>query len=308
MNPVAVPATRRAPYAPRRHRPARDRWSPDLVVDALRAWTAETGHPPRRVEWSGEHPGRGGDAQRKWMREYPRWPSSSCAADHFGSWSAALEAAGLKSRARRFETSVAERVLEARRLAAEGSSTRRVAARLGVSVSTAYNYLAAPDCPTCDGPVTRPGAERCSACTRSVPTVPRSWTREEVRAAVREWRELTGSSPRYRDWTPDVRVPSRWVRESPRWPSAAVVCRLYAEDTDPWNAALRVAGLAPRARRWSDEAIRAALAGFWAAEGRAPRRRDLGGAAWKGPSAQTLRRRYGCVAAAWTALGPVPSA
>ena len=80
------------------------------------------------------------------------------------------------------------------------------------------------------------------------------------------------------------------------------MCRLYAEDPDPWNAALRDAGLAPRARRWSDEAIRAALAGFWAAEGRAPRRRDLAGAAWNGPSAQTLRRRYGCLAAAWTAL------
>jgi Homing endonuclease associated repeat len=307
VNPVAAPAARRAPYAPLRHRPARDRWSPALVVEALRAWTAELGRPPRRVEWSGEHAGRGGDAQRKWMREYPRWPSSSCAADHFGSWSAALEAAGLAARGRRFESSVAERVLEARRLAAAGLSVREIAGRLRVSVSSAYNYLAAAGCPSCRGPVTKPGAERCSSCLRSEATVPRTWTRDEVRAAVCDWHELTGSPPSYREWTPDQREPTRWVRESPRWPSAAVVCRLYAENADPWNAALRDAGLAPRARRWSDDAIRASLAGFWAAEGRPPRPRDLAGGTWQGPSVQTLRRRYGSLAAAWAALGPVPS-
>jgi Homing endonuclease associated repeat len=85
------------------------------IVDALRAWVAEAGGPPRRQDWCGERPASAASAQRKWMSEHPRWPSSSCVATHFGSWSAALEAAGLPARNLTFESSVAERVDAARR-------------------------------------------------------------------------------------------------------------------------------------------------------------------------------------------------
>jgi hypothetical protein len=44
------------------------------------------------------------------MRDHPYWPSSSCAAAHFGSWGKALEAAGLIEHALDFDESVAERV------------------------------------------------------------------------------------------------------------------------------------------------------------------------------------------------------
>ena len=50
-----------------------------------------------------------------------------------------------------------------------------------------------------------------------------------------------------------------WEEESPRWPSAAVVCAVYGDDPEPRNAALRDAGLDSRHRRWSHDAIRAAL-------------------------------------------------
>jgi hypothetical protein len=86
-----------------------------------------------------------------------------------------------------------------------------------------------------------------------------------------------------------------------------VVCDLYRDRADPWNAALVEAGTATRFRRWSDDAIRGALAGFWARTGRAPGVKDLCTAEWEGPCAPTLRRRYGGVAEAWQALGPVPA-
>jgi hypothetical protein len=118
-----------------------------------------------------------------------------------------------------------------------------------VSVTSAYNYLAATDCPGCGGPVTRPGAASCAACLRHEPTVARAWDRAGVRGALREWRRVTGSAPSYRDWTPAAAGTGRWVYESPRWPSAAAVCRLYAEEPQPWTAALRDAGVVPRGAR-----------------------------------------------------------
>jgi hypothetical protein len=271
-------------------------------------WFAETGRPPRRNDWSGERPGEAGHSQRKWMREHPRWPSSSCVAGHYGSWSAGLQAAQLPARRLTFDSSVAERVHDARRLSAAGLSARRISVLLGVSVSRVHDYLHARDCPDCGGPVTNPTADRCSACVVGQATVSRAWTREDVRAAIRRWQAECGAAPSYRDWTPSRQSPGRWEAESPQWPSAAVVCELYRYRPDPWNAALRDAGAAVRMRRWSDESVRSALAGFWVQTGRAPRWPDLADAEWQGPHSVTLRRRYGGVAAAWNALGPAPGA
>ena len=103
-----------------------------------------------------------------------------------------------------------------------------------------------------------------------------------------------------------ARRASRWAAQSPRWPSAAVVCDLYSEQPSPWNAALVDAGARVRFHRWSDEAIRAALAGFWIQTGRVPHDADLRGPDWHGPHPATLRRRYGSLATAWSLLGPVP--
>jgi hypothetical protein len=262
--------------------------------------------PPRRHDWSGERAGEAGSSQRKWMREHPRWPSGSCVTGHFGSWSAALEAAQLPARRLTFGSSVTDRVSDARRLSAAGLSARRISALLGVPVSSVHNYLNARHCPDCGGPVTNPTAERCAACTVSQPTVTRGWTRDTVRAAIRRWQAEHGSAPSDRDWTPSRQSPGRWEAESPRWPSAAVVCELYRHRPDPWNAALRDAGAGIRMRRWNDESVRSALAGFWVQTGQAPRWPDLAGGAWHGPHPVTLRRRYGGVAAAWSALGPAP--
>jgi len=153
----------------------------------------------------------------------------------------------------------------------------------------------------------KPGAERCVGCTRHEPTVARAWTRTEVLAAMRAWRAEHGRAPSYRDWTPSRLHPGRWEAQSPRWPSAAVVCRLFVQHADAWNAALIEAGQPVRFVRWSDARIRSSLAGFWALRGRLPSPDDLDGPFWTGPSAWTLRRRFGGVEVAGRALAPVPA-
>jgi len=283
------------------------RWDRDSIHVALRSWLEQTGSPPRRQDWSGERSDVAASAQRKWMKEHPQWPSSSCVAAHFGSWGKALQAAGLSGRSLTFEDTVADRVEAAWRLAASGHPIRAIAERLGVSVSTVHNYLRARTCPDCGGPVPTPRAERCIACTAHEPTVQSPWTRDAVRDAIRAWTEEHGRPPRYREWTPSRSRPGRWEAESPRWPSAAVVCDVYCDRPDPWNAALAEAGAAVGFRRWSDEAIRFALAAYWTRSGRAPTAEDLRTPEWPGPTASTLRRRYGSVEGAWQALGPVPA-
>ncbi len=295
-----------APYAPSLHPGSPGRWDRDSIIEALGAWANEVGSAPRRQDWSGERPQCAAPAQRKWMREHPRWPSSSCVANHFGSWSKALQAADLPARCLTFEDSVCERVETAWRLAAAGHTLRTIADQLGVSVSSVNNYLRARACPDCGGPVTNPRAARCRTCTVHEPTTPRAWKHDGVCAAIREWQLEHGRPPRYHEWTPSRTEPGRWEAESPRWPSAAVVCELYCEHGDPWNAALADAGAEIRFRRWSDDAIRAALAGFWARTARAPEAADLRTEAWQGPTAPTIRRRYGTIERAWDLLGPVP--
>jgi hypothetical protein len=283
------------------------RWSDEAILRALRQWAEEMGRPPRRQEWSGEHARRAPAGQRKWMREHPYWPSSSCVAAHFGSWSKALHAAGLIERAASFDDSVAERVETAWRLRAAGLRIRTIAQELGVSVSTVHNYLRAGGCPQCGGPVASPRAERCIACTASEPTIERAWTRDTVRDAIRAWIAEYGRAPSYHDWTPSRSFPGVWEAESPRWPSAAIVCDLFSDYRNPWNAALLDAGAPLRFQRWSDDTIRAAFADFWARTGRMPTNSDLVTDHWNGPSARTLRQRYGSVSGVWAALGPVPA-
>lgn len=299
-----VPAL--VPYGPVAHPGRPGRWCDQAILRALRDWTAEMGEPPRRQQWSGEHPENAAAAQRKWMREHPYWPSSSCVAAHFGSWTNALRAAGLSARSLSFEETVAERIETAWRLRANGCRIRTIAGQLGVSISTVHNYLNAATCPQCGGPVASPRAERCLACTAHEPTIPRAWTRETVRDAIRDWTLEHGRAPSYHQWTPSRSHPGVWEAESPRWPSAAVVCDIYCEFRNPWNAALVDAGAAVRFRRWSDEAVRASLAEFWTRTGRAPRPGDLRTTVWHGPGPETIRRRYGSLERAWAVLGPVP--
>jgi hypothetical protein len=82
--------------------------------------------------------------------------------------------------------------------------------------------------------MTGPRAERCRECTRHEPSVARVWTDAEALDAIRAWTDEHGRPPRYREWTPNRSRPGRWEAESPRWPSASVVCGLFGS----WRAAL----------------------------------------------------------------------
>lgn len=57
------------------------RWTRDEIVTAIQRWAAEHGRQP---------------SQNDWMRGTDWHPSASCAAKVFGTWGAALTAAGFK--------------------------------------------------------------------------------------------------------------------------------------------------------------------------------------------------------------------
>jgi hypothetical protein len=92
-----VTAAERCPLCAARHArpPARSR---EEVLDAIAAWTRERGRPPTQVDW----PSANG----------ARWPSYMTVTTHFGSWRAALEAAGLRANRRLWSN---EEIVEALR-------------------------------------------------------------------------------------------------------------------------------------------------------------------------------------------------
>lgn len=76
-------------------------WTKDRVVLAIREWAQFYGEPPAAADWD---PWRArvklGDEMRarRFERDRGRWPSFIAAVDRFGSWNAALEAAGFAGR------------------------------------------------------------------------------------------------------------------------------------------------------------------------------------------------------------------
>lgn len=67
----------------------RPEWTAEAVVAAIAAWNREESRLPRAHDWL-----PGSEHERKWAREYPRWPSSITVRTIFGSWNAGIEAAG----------------------------------------------------------------------------------------------------------------------------------------------------------------------------------------------------------------------
>src|SRR5690242_9519352 len=85
------------PTRPRRIRRSGGDWPNERIVDALHAWAAQMGQAPRCYDWAPAAASSGGfplDGAERWEREHPRWPHHSLVVTRFGSWRAALEAAG----------------------------------------------------------------------------------------------------------------------------------------------------------------------------------------------------------------------
>lgn len=72
----------------------------------------------------------------------------------------------------------------------------------------------------------------------------RTWNRDNVIAAIRDWWDMTGSAPRLNDWIAPRHgrrsaAQLRWAAEFPRWPSPATVTGYFGS----WNEALEAAGV-----------------------------------------------------------------
>jgi hypothetical protein len=229
-------------------------------VAALRDWFETFGATPRADDWV-----PGGE---EWMRGYPRWPSTATVIRHFGTWSAAVRAAGLPP-ARRIapRRGLEERIAAAQRLSAEGLAASEIAALLEIAPRTVRGYLRARPCLDCGTPVVT--SDRCGRCVARRP----DWTRAQAVSAIGAWVEEEGRVPVPADWVPTADVSRRWGREFPRWPSEVTVRTLFGS----WRAAVIAAGFRPRRRRWSAEAIVAALRDFEAAHGRPAAYADLDG-------------------------------
>src|SRR5215211_8675935 len=113
----------------------------------------------------------------------------------------------------------AERAREIRRLRdSEGLPFREIARRLGLAASTAQIYYADPDgarqrrrreryrgtCRACGRPTSGAQGRRkapayCAACARRRR---RTWSEQEIVAAVRDWYAITGTPPTVPDWSP----------------------------------------------------------------------------------------------------------
>ena len=300
---LAAPASG---YVPMRYPGRPHRWDRDSIQVALRAWLEQTGSPPRRQDWSGERPDGAAFAQRKWMKEHPRWPSSSCVAAHFGSWGKALQAAGLSGRSLTFEDTVADRVEAAWRLAASGHPIRAIAEQLGVSVRpsiTTYERGRAQTAAVRSRPRAQSAASPAPLTSRRFSP----WTRDAVRDAIRAWTEEHGRPPRYHDWTPSRSRPGRWGGGKPPLAERGRGLRRLSRPPRSVERRARGGGRGRRVPAVERRTIRFALAAYWTRSGRAPTAEDLRTPEWPGPTASTLRRRYGSVERAWRALGPVPA-
>jgi hypothetical protein len=85
------------PARPRRIRRSGGEWTNERIVDALRAWTAETVRAPRCIDWAPAAARAGSfplDGAERWEREHPRWPHHALVVSRFGSWRAASTTSG----------------------------------------------------------------------------------------------------------------------------------------------------------------------------------------------------------------------
>lgn len=88
--------------APKLCRPCRleeqTTWGADGVLTAIRRWVETYGEPPGEVDWNPNLARRRDHLHRVERYETGNWPSHATVTYHFGSWNAAIEAAGFSAR------------------------------------------------------------------------------------------------------------------------------------------------------------------------------------------------------------------
>jgi hypothetical protein len=182
--------------APNRSWPA---FSDKQLLGALRAWTTEHGRPPRAADW--QRRPRPGSV--RWQDEFPRWPPASAVIARYGSWNAALRAAGLTPPRRA-------------RSPPETLEALRVWARKHARIPRAADWARAdPDAHPSNAVAVAHFGSWSRALSAAGLTPPRrTWTPIEMLVALRDLRQQLGRPPKARDLRPP-------------WPSAPTVYRAF---------------------------------------------------------------------------------
>jgi hypothetical protein len=133
-----VVSRQRAEFARRLNK----RWDHGLILAAIDAWAELYGAPPAAAEWNPAMARRQGRPDRAERHAAGDWPFASTVVAYFGSWNAAIEAAGWRSRPPGSAPSkVTDELLErARALIAAGASMREAADALELSPSALRYY------------------------------------------------------------------------------------------------------------------------------------------------------------------------
>lgn len=76
-------------------------WTKDAITTAVKAWAATYGEPPAVPDWSPQNSREMHDEKRaqRWIDADGAWPHFQTVVQTFGTWSAAIEAAGFTPRA-----------------------------------------------------------------------------------------------------------------------------------------------------------------------------------------------------------------
>jgi hypothetical protein len=76
-------------------------WTREAILCAIQEWSAEHDEPPAIADWNAWQTRTWHDDKRaqRYQQEKNRWPSHMTVAHEFGTWSAAIKAAGFQPRA-----------------------------------------------------------------------------------------------------------------------------------------------------------------------------------------------------------------
>lgn len=273
-------------------------WNRDRIIEACQLWAAETGSPPRYIDWMPVHrsldrsPNTTG--AEKWEREQGRWPSTQIVFAHFpGRWRELLLASGFDSPPP-ITMPLQERIPYVLHLRNDERLTwAQIADVLGMKPDAVRKYGRARPCPAdgCDQWVVKGTLCRDCACRGNSPWG-RAWTREEVVDAMQLWVDRYGEPPGSDAWRPPY--DPRWLAACPTFPPASAVIRLF-EAEGGWNGALNAVGHdRPRPPILSDDEIARNLREHFAKHGESPRK-----STWQGqPCWETIGIRFGSITAA----------
>lgn len=251
---------------------------------ALRAAAAQLDRAPTRDEY------------RQLAPRYD-WPAISMIRRDYGTYTAALAAAGISPSPRRWPP---DRIVTA--LCEETN-------RLGRVPRLAEWELADVHHPSRQTVLKVFGTWNAALAEAGLPPTKPRWSPERVIAAIRTWVAEAGEPPRYQEWAPACgRMrpedrPCKWELEYPRWPSALTAAARFGT----WRHAVEAAGFTPhgqKQRHTTQEQVIAGLRRFCKDNGRPPTRSDLFTSGDRRyPSLTLVNRRLGGLRRAYELLG-----